>query len=325
MVGEGSFAETDGALIAFDQLRITQETHVDGIEVGIGEIPELDPCKIIKMHVARNRLGGSFGRRNSLGTFGDDAITVAKIDFESERFPGGFEMQEEVLNVQRGIRSEYLFGLSENIFDESGRNNAEGNFAIDSAKGEVVNLVPKGRDVRALARIDVDSQNILTVEIEMGSEIEREGGVATFVLAKANAVNPNGGGGHHAFEIDEDMLSLGFRRQTKPTTIKRDELIGSVIETVPGQAYIGVRDDDTIKGGVVKFFAVGTVDNGFAVSPIAIDGNDQPAIRRIEGRERRITSESARCKGCASEHGGGGFEEVASFHGFPFARRRISV
>ena len=62
--------------------------------------------------------------------------------------------------------------------------NAQRNFAVDAAESEVVDLVAERRYVGALAGIDVDGKDILSIEIEMRRQVEGERSVSTFVFAE---------------------------------------------------------------------------------------------------------------------------------------------
>ncbi len=91
---------------------------------------------------------------------------------------------------------------------------------------------------------------------------------------------------------------------------------------MPWQFDIGVGNNDAIEDGIVEIFAVAAIDDRFAVAPIAIDGNDEAAVGRRGGGKRGITGKRARDERCAGDDGGRGFEEVASFHVFPFDRQK---
>ena len=56
------------------------------------------------------------------------------------------------------MRAQDILGLRENIFDVSCRDDAQCDFAIDPAEGEVVNLIAEGRDIGALRRIHIHGQ-----------------------------------------------------------------------------------------------------------------------------------------------------------------------
>ncbi len=55
------------------------------------------------------------------------------------------------------MRREHVLGLSKNVLDEGGSDDAQGDFAIDAAKCEVIDLVAEGRNIGALGGIDLDN------------------------------------------------------------------------------------------------------------------------------------------------------------------------
>ncbi len=146
------------------------------------------------------------------------AITLSPSRRSTSRVSGSLEAsrfirRQSTSRVGCGVRT--FCRLGKNIFNEGARNNAERHFTVNAAEGEVIDLETEGRDVRALPGIDVDGENVLSVEIEMRSEVERKWRVAALIFAEANAVNPDGRSGHDTFKIDEDMLALGFGRQAE--------------------------------------------------------------------------------------------------------------
>ena len=95
----------------------------------------------------------------------------------------------------------------------------------------------------------------------MGGEFEGEGREAALVFAEARAVDPDRGGGHYAFEVDEDALAARFGGQLEAAAIDRDELIGFLVEAVPGQRDVGVRNDHALERGIVELGAVAASEN----------------------------------------------------------------
>jgi len=132
-------------------------------------------------------------------------------------------------------------------------------------------------------------------------EFEGEGREAALVLAERGAVDPDGGGGHGAFEVDEDALAARGGWGFESAAIGRDELVGFVVEVVPGQMHVGVRNHDSLKGGVIEVGCVGAFDFAGMVAPTAIDGQDgAPGGGRLGG-ERGHAGQRGR-----GEEGAGG-------------------
>ena len=143
---------------------------------------------------------------------GDDAVSVTELDFEGE--PIGWLSGEENIYVKTWIRSEHILGAGEDVVDVGGGDDAQRDFAIDAAEGQVVDLVAEGRNVGALGGVDLDDENILGVGMKVIGEVEGEGSESAFVLAEGNAIDPDGGCGHDAFEVYEDALARGLRRDS---------------------------------------------------------------------------------------------------------------
>ena len=93
-------------------------------------------------------------------------------------------------------------------------------------------------------------------------------------IRETRAVDPYGRGGHHPFEIYEDALALGGGRKFEAPPIERDKLVSLLIEAVPRQSNVGVRDDDLIKPGVVEILIVPSFNDSAAVAPFAVDGQN---------------------------------------------------
>jgi len=66
------------------------------------------------------------------------------------------------------------------------------------------------------------------------------------------AVEADGGGGHDAREVHEHALALESSRQTEVAPVDRDELIASVVEAVPGQNAVGVREGHPLEAAIVE-------------------------------------------------------------------------
>ena len=131
---------------------------------------------------------------------------------------------------------QHVFGLGEYIFNKGRGNDAQRNFAVDSAEGQVVDLIAERRNVGTLAGIDIHHQHVLAVEIDVRREVERERRVSALVFAQARAVDPHGRSGHGAFEIHEHTLAAGFGRKLETAAVAGDELVSLFVEAVPGQA-----------------------------------------------------------------------------------------
>src|ERR1022692_30765 len=114
-------------------------------------------------------------------------------------------MLQKAVNLHSRIRGEDIFRLGEDVFDESGGNDTQSNFAVDATEGEVVNLMPERRNVRAFGRVNLNGEHVVGVKVEMRRQFKRKRCVSSLVFAEANSIQPNRGSRHYPFEVDEDM------------------------------------------------------------------------------------------------------------------------
>jgi hypothetical protein len=256
------------------------------------KIPKLDSAEIIEVNGVRHRLRCGFRRWNTLRRLGYHAIALAKFHFQCQGLSRRFGMLEEAVHIETGMLAEHRFGLRKNILDKCCRNDAQPDFSVDSSESQIVDLIAKGRDVRPLRRVHIHRQHVFSAEIDVRRQIKGKRGVAALVLAEAHAVDPNGRGGHHPFEVDENAFAARLRWQTKTPPINGHKLILLFVEAVPGQPDIRVRNNDALKRGVIKLPRVHSFDNCAVVTPIPVDGKDQPAIGG-GSRSRGIASEQS--------------------------------
>ena len=120
---------------------------------------------------------------NFCGGFGDGAVAFAEFDFDGLRVVGSFQVLDVDVHIERGLAAQHVLWFRENIVDVGGGNDAEPDFAIDAAEGEVVDLIAEGRNVVALGGVEIDGQDIFAVEIDVRSQVERKRRVAAFVFA----------------------------------------------------------------------------------------------------------------------------------------------
>src|SRR5580700_3449253 len=171
----------------------------------------------------------------------------------------------------------------------------------------------KGRDVRPLRRVHINGEHVFTAEVDVRRQIERKRRVATFVLAQPHAVDPNGRGGHDPFEVDENPLATCLRGQTKTTPVDGYKLILLVVEAMPGQPDIRMRNDDVIKRRVVELPPVRPFDEGPVVPPIPIDGKNHPA-HNVGRRGHGITGKQPWHKGGSRKDSARGLHKISSVH-----------
>src|SRR5579871_3996886 len=177
-------------------------------------------------------------------------------------------MLNVAIDVQSRFATHHVLRLRENILDECARHDTQCDFAINSAECQVVDRVAKRWNIGSLRRIDIDSQYIFSVEVDVRRQIEGKRRVAAFVLTELFAVYPDRRSRHYTFKIDEHALSLGLRRQLESPPINRDELVVLVVEAVPGKSNVAVRNHNAIERRVIEILAMCSLRVLFAVSPV---------------------------------------------------------
>ena len=154
----------------------------------------------------------------------------------------------------------------------------------------------------------------------MLGELEGEGGEAAAVLAEFGAVEVDGRGGHDAFKVDKDAFAAGVCGDVQGAAVEGDELVVFLVEAVPGEADVGVGEDDGGEGGVVEGGGAGGFGGLGGVAPAAVDGEDGAAGGRGGGcdglGEGGGRDDSGNDGGGGSE-GSGGLEEGPAIHGAP--------
>src|SRR5208283_2213942 len=141
-------------------------------------------------------------------------------------------MLQETIHLKAEIRSEHIFRFGEDVFDKSGGNDTQRDIAVDATEGEVVNLMPERRNVRAFGRVNLNGQHVVGVKIEMRRQFKRERCVSSLVFAEANSIQPNRGSRHYPFEIDEDMPATRWGREFEVTAIHRHEFVVLIVKAV---------------------------------------------------------------------------------------------
>src|SRR5437588_2383162 len=262
-----------------------------------------------RMH---NRIGGSRRRRNTLPCFGYNLITIAQHSLESKGLLRSFEVLDVTVHVQSWMRTQHLLGLREDIFQKRSGNNPQRHFPINAAEREVINLIAEGRNVGALARIKVHHQDVLAIEIDVRRQIEREWSVSSFVFAQLRCIDPNRRSGHRSFEVDKHMLPTRFRRKLETTTIAGYKFIRFLVETMPRNSNISVRNDHALVTGVIEIASVRRFGYVPVVAPVPVDWNDHAS-----GGGSRVRRIAAKCRLGESSGGDqrpGRLNELASIH-----------
>src|SRR5258707_10222405 len=261
------------------------------------------------------RMGHGLGRScrggNALGSFGHRPVAIEQFDFNRQRLARDFQMLQETIHVQRRLRSEHVLGPGKYVLDKSSRNNAKSYFAVNASKSEVVDFVTKGRDVGALAGVDIDRKDVLAFKVEVRSEFEGEGCVPSFIFSQPYCVEPNCRGSHDSFKVNEHSLPTRFLRHPETAPINRNELIFLLVKSMPRQANIGVRNDYAFKVRIVEILRVPRFRQLLTVPPVPIHRKDQPSLLvgilcSVSKDMRHETGTSNQCAGSLNE--------IASIH-----------
>ena len=244
------------------------------------QIPQPDRPQVVQRDDLKRRLIRC--RRlsgNLLRGLADDLVAIEQFDLKgARRVPRRCRTVEVAANLEGATVAEHILRHREDVVDVRTRNYPQPYLAVNAAEGEVIDLVAKWRNVGPLGRVDIDGKKVVAIEVHVRSEFERKRRVAAFVFAKILAVDPNSRGRHNAFEVHEDALALGLRRQFERTAVEGHELVRLFVEAVPGLATIGVRNHHLIEAGVVKLDRMPAVNHLRAVSPVTIDRQHKPSL-----------------------------------------------
>src|SRR5262249_49867422 len=84
VLGEFGVTEAGGALVGVDDLSALEEADVDGVEVGMLEVPELDAAQRVEVNGVDGGLVGGFGWWKFGSGFGGGEIAFAEFGFERQ-------------------------------------------------------------------------------------------------------------------------------------------------------------------------------------------------------------------------------------------------
>src|SRR5260370_29700968 len=190
---------------------------------------------------------------------------------------------EEALDLKRWVVCEWIDRTSDYVFDIERRNNTEINLAINPDEWHVVDVIAKGRNITTLCRVHMNSDNVVASPIHVLCQLKGERRVAALVLAEFLSVDPNGRSRHYCFEIDKYPLTSCCIRQLEVATVCRNELILVVIERVPRQDLVRVRDYYVRERRVVELSAGIAFDKLRAEAPATIhrDHANVLSLRRL--------------------------------------------
>ena len=258
---ETDFAEADAGSVF---IRTIADSDV--IELGRCETPESEVSEVRESDIEFGGFAVVLG-----GGGLQDAVAIAEFDSE---WTGLAFAGEEAMNDEFRRWRENILRLGEDVFDVGLRDEAQGDFAIDAAEGEIVDVAAEGWDIGAFGGIELDGENVVAGPVEVGSEIEGERRVTAEVFRELVAVDGDGGGGHGAFEIDEDALALSGLGQAEVTAVDGGEFVGAVVKAVPREGDVGVWEGDAGEGGIVEIGCGAAWEVVAAEEPVTVHGVD---------------------------------------------------
>src|SRR5260370_37282174 len=105
----------------------------------------------------------------------------------------------------------------------------------------------------------------------MSGQLKRKWREPALIFAQRNAVDPDGRGRHRSFKVKENTLAFQAPRRFEATAISRNKLVGLVVEAMPWQEHVGVRNDNLFKTGIIKFNCLGPLHLARGIAPATID------------------------------------------------------
>ena len=173
---------------------------------------------------------------------GDDRFAVAQDD------PGSIcllfliaEALQADLGQQAGAVRLHIRRRYEHVLEVNGRHDAQGDFSVDAAIGQIVDAAAKGGRVRPFGRIHRDGDLVFAVKADKIRDLHAECRIAALVLPRGYAVDKNAGKIHHAFKVEEEALSLPLRLKRKPALVAGYKAKSLIIKVIVGQLNVGVR------------------------------------------------------------------------------------
>ncbi len=287
-------AETDAGLVLVLRAVRVGQVNDHAVELRIGQAPEVDVRERIEIQIVILGLSLDLGA----GCF-QHLIAVEQL--RAQRRPARRTLQIAA-HGDRTVRGQGPHRFGVHVVDKRRRNDAQLDVAVDAAEGQVVDSESEGRDVRALPRIQFHGDHVVAIVLQMRGQLEAERRVAALVLFELVAVDRDGGGGHGSAEIQEDALALPAGHGPKVPAVGGDELKLRFVETVPGQADVGVRQGDLLPRGIVETGLRDAWERLAAEPPVAIQLVGAAARIRLRPRALGLGRQQAGRGGPEEEH-----------------------
>src|ERR1035441_10327167 len=136
----------------------------------------------------------------------DHGLAVSELRRDSDRtFQGTVQITP---HPERAIVLERTHRFRVDILNKRLWRHAQLDIAINAAERQIVDVAAERWDVTALSRIQFNPKQIVTAEIKVRRDFEREGCVSAFVFGKLVAVHGHRQGGHRASEINKNPLAF---------------------------------------------------------------------------------------------------------------------
>ena len=242
--GVPRLAEADASVILILRAVRVREVHDYVVQLRVLQTPQVDPGETVEMDIVILGLALELGAGRL-----QDLRSVEQ--FRRERRPARRSLQIAA-HDDRAVLGQGPHCLGVHVLDERRWNDSQLDVAVDAAEGQVVDPVPERRNVGTLGRIQYHCDHVAAIVLQMLRQLEAERRVAALVLLELVPVDRNGGGSHGSAEIQEDSFSLPRGHGPEVAAVGGDELEVRLVEAVPGQAHVGVRQGDLLPRGIVE-------------------------------------------------------------------------
>src|SRR4030081_1927371 len=222
------------------------------------KVPYFDVAQLVEAHGMNNCFGRDFCRKNALRGPRQGALAIEQFSLKRQGIPQGLEVLQKTIDLNTWMCAENIFGSDEDVFNKGRWNYTQENFAVDASKRQIVDFIAERRNIRPLIGVKSDRQDIFTGKVEVGRQLKEKWRVSPPILSNAGAVDPNGGGRHRSFEVDEHSLTASFLWKLEMPAISGNELVSLLVETVPWQAHVSGRDKKPPQTSVVKTLSIGS-------------------------------------------------------------------
>ena len=150
VIGEAGIAKAETALVFVDDRVALLKANHHGVQVRAFQVPFLNRAKPAESDLVRYWIDRRGARRNRLMSSGNRAVLVTELRFQRERVRLRLESADETGNRNTRLLRKSIPGLHKDIFDIRGRHKAQMHVAINAAKGQIIDLASKRRNIGTL-------------------------------------------------------------------------------------------------------------------------------------------------------------------------------